>query len=283
MRLRLLRRRRNAGTPRLLVRRVLPWPLRWALVALVLGFCAAVALWAFEFGRSLAGLDGAARAELQRLRAEVGLLRGERSQVLSLANTSDSMRTAERAAQNHLGAQLRQLEAENRNLREDLGFFERLMPVDGAASVGTGSIAIRGLQADLVSSVQLRWQALVMQPVRNAPEFQGRLELTLAGLSGGRPWTLPLPGGPVALQMRQYRRLEGLVELPPNTVVQTVSAQVLDAAAAPRATHTVRLAVPAQPRPAAAPAPAPSPVANGATGAAAPPAAMNTTATPPAR
>ena len=37
MRLRLLRRRLTLSAPRVVVRSALPWPLRWALVAVVLG------------------------------------------------------------------------------------------------------------------------------------------------------------------------------------------------------------------------------------------------------
>jgi hypothetical protein len=37
-----------------------------------------------------------------------------------------------------------------------------------------------------------------------------------------------LPGGPQALQFRQYRRLEGMVDLPPQAVVKNVSARVVE-------------------------------------------------------
>ena len=58
MRWKLLRRR--LATPRVTVRRHLPWPIRWLSGALVLGFSAAIALWAFETGKDLAGLDRSA-------------------------------------------------------------------------------------------------------------------------------------------------------------------------------------------------------------------------------
>ncbi len=77
MRLRLLRRRLTISAPRMAVRSALPWPVRWLIAALVLGLSAAVALWAFEFGRSLAGLDATRREELHQLRAEVARLREE--------------------------------------------------------------------------------------------------------------------------------------------------------------------------------------------------------------
>ena len=48
----------------MIVRSHLPWPLRWAFVALMMGFSAAIALWAFEFGKSIAGIEGHSKEEL---------------------------------------------------------------------------------------------------------------------------------------------------------------------------------------------------------------------------
>ena len=57
MRWKLLRRRLSVSTPRLIEHSHLPWPLRWAALAVMLGFSAALALWAFEFGKDTAGLE----------------------------------------------------------------------------------------------------------------------------------------------------------------------------------------------------------------------------------
>ena len=71
MKFRLFRRRLTISSPRMSVRSGLPWPVRWMLGAIVLGFSAAIALWAFEFGKGIAGLDSDAKDELKMLRAEV--------------------------------------------------------------------------------------------------------------------------------------------------------------------------------------------------------------------
>ena len=184
MRFRLLRRRLAHNASRMSVRSALPWPLRWLLGAVVLGFSGALALWAFEFGKDIAGLDRHAKQELDRLRGEVVVLREALSKSQRVSNTSDSLLTAERVAQEQIGLQLRQLETENQSLRNDLGFFERLMP-------GTGSVAldIRGLQVERVAESEMRWQALMIQPTKNAPEFKGTLEITLTGTQDGKPWS----------------------------------------------------------------------------------------------
>jgi len=167
MRFRLLRRRLTISTPRMAVRSAMPWPLRWVLLALVFGFCAAVALWAFETGKNIAGLDHHTREELAALRQQVAQMQDERDKAQSIANTSGSLLTAERATQERLLAQIHQLELDNRSLRDDLGFFEKLIPANSVEVV-----AIRGLQAEIVAREQLRWHVLVIQPVKSGPEFK---------------------------------------------------------------------------------------------------------------
>jgi hypothetical protein len=226
MRLRLLRRRLTISAPRVAIRSALPWPLRWVIFAVVLGLSGAVALWAFEFGKSIAGLDSVSRDELLTLRAEVERLHSESQTQQTVAHTAESLLVTERAAKEKLMAQVRQLEADNRTLREDLGFFERLIP-----AAKTEGLAIRSLQAEVLGGMQLRWQVLVIQSARNAPEFNGRLELVLTGTHDGQPWsqTQPVQGQP--LQVKQYRRVEGVLDLPPNAVVKTVTARVLEGTA----------------------------------------------------
>lgn len=234
MRFKLLRRRLTISAPRMAVRSAMPWPLRWALAAIMLGFCGAIALWAFEFGKSIAGIDSGAKEELLRLRADADKLREERDKAQSVLNTSASLLTTEKAAQEKLAAQVRTLEAENRSLRDDLGFFERLIPAGGGEGV-----AIRGLQAEVVAGTQLKWQVLLIHPVKNAAEFHGKLEVKLAGTLDGKPWMMDVPGQP-PLVFRQYRRVEGMVDLPPQAVVKNVSAKVVEGTVT-RAVQSVEL------------------------------------------
>ncbi|MBI5907396.1 MAG: hypothetical protein HY853_02250 [Burkholderiales bacterium] len=235
MKFRLFRRRLTISSPRMAIRSALPGPLRWALGAVMLGFSAAIALWTFELGVSIAGLDKDAKLELARLREEVAALRTERDKSQSIANTAGSLLTAEKAAQEKMATQIKQLEADNRMLRDDLGFFEKLLPAGGAESA-----AIRGLQAEALSDMQIRWQVLVIQPVKNAPVFNGKLELTFNGTLAGKPWTMGLSGGAQPLQFKQYRRIEGVLDLPPLAVVKTVTAKVVEGTAV-RSIQTVKL------------------------------------------
>ena len=236
MRWKLLRRRLSISAPRMIVRSRLPWPLRWAIVALMFGFSAALALWAFEFGKDIAGFDGDAKAELARLRIEVEQLREERQKALSVANIAESLLKTEKAAQDKLAQSVRAAEAENMALKSDLGFFERLLP----ASASEG-LVIRGLQAEEKSPGQLRFQMLVMQPGKAPPEFNGRYEVTLTGVLDGKPWTLVQPGGPKSLQLKQYLRVEGMIDHPSLAVVKAVSVRVTNKSGDVKTTQTLKL------------------------------------------
>src|SRR6218665_3374066 len=98
MRFRLLRRRLTISAPRMAVRSALPWPFRWAMLAIVLGFCAAIGLWAFEFGKDIAGLEKGSKEEVTRLRneladahAELASTKEDRDQAQSIANTAGTL------------------------------------------------------------------------------------------------------------------------------------------------------------------------------------------------
>ena len=225
MRLRLLIRRLSVSSPRVAVRSALPWPFRWAVLAVVFGFCAAIELWAFQLGREIAELNGGAKIELQQARPKLVTLQAKlsaavmaRDQAQTIADTAGTLVNTEKEATTGLMAQNRQLDVENRKLKDDLGFFKKLIP-----STGGEGIAVRGLQAELLNGSQTKWQVGVMQSQKNAPEFNGRLEVSITGTSQGKPWTGALPGGAQDLKFRQYGRTEGLFELPAQTTVKNVS------------------------------------------------------------
>lgn len=215
------------------VRSAMPWPLRWIVAAVTLGFCAAVGLWAFEFGRNIASIEGdrvgyveQLEQQLNELRRQARNMKDERDEALAKANTASTLMAAEKAAQERLTELNKQLETDNQRLRDDLGFFERLIPTEGGAE----SLAIRGLQAVVQQDgvgQQVKWQVLVIQPQKNAREFSGQLEVHFIGVQAGRPWSAPLPQGAQPIRLRQYARAEGTFQLPPDTEIRSISAKVI--------------------------------------------------------
>ena len=242
MRLKLLLRRLTISAPRMAVRSALPWPFRWAMLAIVAGFCAAIALWAFEFGKDIAGLDKGTKEQLQQalrdnvlLQTQVAILTEDRNKAQAVADTVDTLLTTEKAAQEKMASTARQLEAENQKLKSDLGFFEQLIPAAGAPGA-----SIRGLQVELLKPTELKWQVLVIQAAKNPAEFSGQIELSFTGTESGKPWSGTLSSGLVPVAVKQYGRLEGLYAVPPNVMVKSVTAKLLQGQAV-RSMQTVKL------------------------------------------
>ena len=220
MRFRLLRRRLTVSAPRMAVRSALPWPFRWAMLAVVFGFCAAIALWAFEFGKVIAGVHSDVQAEVVTLRGQLDKVTRERDQAQLVANTSHTLITAGQAAQEQLMARNKQLEQDILALRDDLGFFEKLIPMDGAEG-----IAVRGLQAEVGEDKRLKWRILLIQPQKTAAEFQGTLELKITGLLAGKPWQMAGAAQPVAVRFSRSGRFQGYFDLPAQVVFKSISAR----------------------------------------------------------
>ena len=237
MRWKHLRRRFTGYGPRVSIRRRTPWPLRWAVIALLLGFSAALAVWAFEFSRHYVGLDQGertSRADVAKLRDELASLRVDRDKAQSIADTADSLLKAERTTQERLAEQLKQTEAELQALKADLGFYERLLPAPGEG------IAIRGFQVEVAAPGRLQYLILVTQSGKLRPEFAGRYDLTVTGTLDGKPWSQASVGGAKPLSVKQSARLEGAIEVPVNLVVKLVQVRVLDSGGMVRSTQQAR-------------------------------------------
>jgi hypothetical protein len=152
-------------------------------------------------------------------------MKRERDQALSISNTAGTVMTSERAAQEKLIEQIKLLTADNQGLKDDLGFFEKLIP-----SAGNEQISIRSLQAEFLSQREIKWQVLIIQAAKNSPEFSGRLEVSLSGLQNGKPWTSLVPTGQQAFKIKQYGRFDGVYDIPPQVVVKEVTTRVLEGA-----------------------------------------------------
>jgi hypothetical protein len=241
MRWKLLKRRLSISAPRMTVRSHLPWPLRWVVMALTLGLSAALALWAFEFGKGIAGIDAGSKEEMTRLKKENDALHAEHEKLISTANTSESLLKTEKAVQEKLASQVKTLEGSNARLQDDLRFFERLIPANQDRA-----LAIRALQVEPGAPGEYKYRLLVIQTGKNPPEFSGRYELQLAGTQGGKPWSDSYPQNTkqsealYRLSFKSYQRVEGALALPPDTVLKSIQARVIDSNGV-RSTQSVKL------------------------------------------
>ncbi len=209
----------------------MPWPLKVLAGVLVLGIGGALAMWTYDLGRSLTGFpSGATKQQLATLKEQVEKLTAERDQLATAANGVDSKWNIERSAQQQLAKQAKTLEADNIRLKEDLAFFESLLPTNA----GQQGIAIRRLKVDLVAPNQLRYRILVMQGGKGTVDFNGNLQFAVTTTQGGKSVMILFPDAKgtdadkYKISLKHYQRLEGILTLPDGVAVKVVQARVLE-------------------------------------------------------
>ena len=228
-----LRRKRwlqrwSVGAPRMTIKNHLPWPLRAVFISIVLGLGGAIALWTYDQGRNFTGFKPAVTkeqyAELQNKLEAVGQ---ERDRFQATVNASDSRLNIEHALQAQLSEQIKSLQTENGRLKDDLSFFESLLPTDK----GMHGVAIRRLRVEMLEPTQLRYQILIMQGGRRVPDFVGNYQLILTLVQKGKSAIITFPkpdaADKFALSFPHYQRVEGILTIPDGAVVKSVQLKIL--------------------------------------------------------
>ncbi len=190
-----------------------------------------MAMWVYDLGRSLTGFNPAvSREKLAIYRQQVEKLQTERDGLSTTVNASHSQRTMEEAAQNQLMKQLKVLETENLKLKEDLAFFESLLP----STTGPQGISVRRFKAELIASNQLRYRLLIMQGGKGEQDFVGNLQLVVTVMQQGKGAMMTFPDthssntGQYKLEFKHYQRLEGVLTLPDGVTIKSVQARIMD-------------------------------------------------------
>lgn len=231
----------SVSAPKMRIRSDLPWHLK--IVFALLGLLLMVAIAYFVYNTEVANLAANSAAgsatgssenqqQMLELTEQLRQVSDERDHYSSIVNGAESQRNIERAAQNQLLSQMKTLETENAKLKEDLAFFDSLLPTN----IGVQGVTIQRLKAELVAPNQVRYRMLVMQGQRGAGEFVGNLQLSvtvqLQGQSQVKVISFPEAGDADSVRFRlafkYYQRLEGDLNLPPGMTIKTVQARVLE-------------------------------------------------------
>lgn len=190
-----------------------------------------MSMWAYGLGRSIAGFNpNAVEEQLAVFQEQVEKLKGERDQLSTTVNAAESQLNIERSAQKQLVMQVKGLESENIRLKEDLAFFESLLPAD----TGSQGVSIRRLKADIIAPNQLRYRLLIMQGGKGGHDFVGNLQLAVTVLQGGKSAMIVFPDGKASdadkfkLGFKHYQRVEGVLILPEGALMKAVQARILD-------------------------------------------------------
>ncbi len=223
-------RQLSVSGPRVAVRTQLPWQLRIGILIAVLIVATVAGFSAYRYGRRLAGPDlEQMGSELDRTRTQLERVTGDRDRQATAAVSWENQLKVERASQDQVKLQLRQLEAENARLKSDLAFFESLLPMPANAK----GVVIRSFRVQPDSEPNsLRYRLLVQQSGRPDHDFVGAVSLTVHMQQGGQPRVLQLPdpalpeAGPVSLSFRHYQRIEGSFAVPTGATVRSVLVRI---------------------------------------------------------
>ena len=241
-----IRRRFGISAPRMTVRTHLAWYWRWLGISVVAAVSLAMAAWMYDAGRRFAGFDQSEiQEELANLRSTVARLEGESEKLRAVTNGADARLKIEQSAQAQLSAQVKQLETENTRLKEDLAFFEGLMPNNR----GNEPLSIHRLKVEPGPlSGEYRYRLLVMQGGRRDKEFQGSIQVLVDLQDKGRSDIIPATGGDASengvrkLNFRFFRRVEGSFRVPASAKVRAVQVKVFENGSdEPRVTQSVKL------------------------------------------
>lgn len=230
MKMRLWVRRMSISAPRMSVRSHYPWPMKLLFLVGTIALGGAGALWTYDLGKQFSGVRHVPNAELANYKAQLDRLAAQRDKDSSTVNSADNQLIIERTAQQQLATQVKSLEAENSKLKEDLAFFESLLPADNAAQ----GISIRRMKVEMAAPNQLRFRILLMQGGRGKNDFSGNLQLAVTTLQAGRSTVIIFPSATAGdadkfkLDFRRYQRAEGVVTLPEGGTVKAVQARVLE-------------------------------------------------------
>jgi len=185
-------------------------------------------------------------AQQEAVRQQAAALRYTRGQL----DKADGELVIERAARQELETQLRASEAEVGRVRDQLAFYEQLLPPGPE-----GAVDIRGMEVERAGG-GLRYRVLLMRSGRPGAPFSGSLRFQATGVLHGETVTVDLqpmqvkgetataeagsaqtveaagagqPGpGLMPLQFDQYQRSQGVLALPEGFVPESITVSVLE-------------------------------------------------------
>lgn len=234
------------SAPRVAVRAALPWYLRWLVLMALALVILLLARATYDFGKKFAGFDQSeADREVQRLGESNAKLQQELAQVRGELAQSERLLQMERATYGDLVKQMKSLTEENIALKEDLAFFQTLMPSGGKE----GGVAVNRflVQNDALPG-EYRYRLLVSQTGQRSKDFQGNLQFVVNLLQENKKSVITLPaeddreGKAYKLDFRFYQRVEGTFRVPPGAVVKSMQVRVFETGGKePKLTQTVNV------------------------------------------
>ncbi|MBI4742466.1 MAG: hypothetical protein HY777_13155 [Betaproteobacteria bacterium] len=234
VKLKRLRQRFGIRAPKVAIKTHVAWYWHALATVAIASVTLAFAAWIFGAGKGFPGFQsGSSEQEIEALKLRVGELESELGKVRSVADSSESRISMERATQRQLVRQVGMLESENANLKQDLAFFESMGMV--AAADGENGVNISRLRVEPESrSGQYRYRMLLVHKGgRQTKESRGALQLLVKVQQEGKDAMIAFPSEAerdsqqYRYEVRHFQRAEGVFSVPAGAVVKGVEVRLV--------------------------------------------------------
>ena len=246
-----LRRHFGISAPRMAVRTHLSWPWRVVLGLTLLSVIAGMWWWGFDFGQIFGGFNRKeVETQVAALQGELAQLRGEATELRAKSSWLASELAMKEGAQAALSKQIAELQSENAQVKEELGFLQQLF-ADANRQEG---LSIARVIVDRMQEDSYHFSLLVVRGGNPRIDFEGTVALQVSVVPASadgtelRPLLLVLPdeqpatASALKLKFKYYQRVEGSFRVPPGAAVRTVTARAFEAGQpGPRATRTLNI------------------------------------------
>lgn len=227
-----LKRMFGISAPRMAVRAAVPWYLRWLILIALASVVLLMSRAAYDFGKKFAGFDQSeADQEVQRLGESNAKMQLELAQLRGELAKSERLLQVERATYADLVKQMKTLTADNAALKEDLAFFQTLMPSGGKEN---GVAVNRFMVQNDALPGEYRYRLLVTQTGQRSKDFQGKLQFVVNLQQDNNKIVMNLPaaddleGRGYKLDFRFYQRVEGTFRVAAGTSVRSMQVRVFE-------------------------------------------------------
>ena len=205
-----VKRRYGLASRKMAVRTHVAWHWRGLLLLAVLSLGVAAAWWTLDNRNLYAGADrGAAAPELARMREDLTAAHAENARLKTLQVKTERYTQIDTVVQQDQQRELKQLQDENAQLKEEVAFFRGMMSGDRAAGVN-----IYRFSVDKGNSGLYRYQLLLVLAGQKEKTFQGYVQLLVTAADNGKRNVVAIPAKAAAdpkfsINLRSYQRLEG--------------------------------------------------------------------------
>ncbi len=244
--LKFIQRKFGISAPRVMVRTHVPWYLRWLGLIVVGGLLFGIVVSTYDYGMDFAGFrQREADRTLEKFMEKINSQQNEIAELRSKVTNAERQMQIERATYGDLEKQVKSFANENATLKEDLAFFQSLMPASGRNDAVT--INRFRLQQDTLPG-EYRYRLLLVQTGQRLKEFQGSLQFILNIEQGDRKAVLTLPleqdrsAKEYQLNFKFFQRIEGTFKIAPDAVVKGMQVRVFENGSnAPKLTQSVNI------------------------------------------